>query len=112
MDNPHIGTDVLKYLDSIIPDTTDVRLLGEQELWRIQVTQVMRDARQLSGMTHEGIAAAIGKDVEWVKRVEDCNYLLTMDDFVGYMYGLRASFDLTVRLPNGEIIKLVNEPHG
>ena len=82
-----------------------MRVLGEQELRRIELTQLFRDARQLSGMTHEEIAAAIGKDVEWIKRLEDCNYSLTIDDFVAYMYGLKASFDLTVRLPNGETIK-------
>lgn len=106
MDNPHIGTDVLKYLDSIIPDTTLLRVLGEQELRHIQLTQLLRDVRKMSGMTHEQIAAAIDKDVEWVKQVEDCNYPLMVDDFVAYLYALNANFKITVSLPNGEAIKL------
>ena len=106
MDNPHKGSDVLKYLESIIPDTPEVQLLGEQELRRIELTQVLRDARKISGMTHEEIAEAIDKDVEWVKNVEDCNYPHTWDDFFAYMYALNANFEITVSLPNGEIIKL------
>lgn len=106
MDNPYKGSDVLKYLESIIPDTPEVQVLGEQEAMRIQLTQVIRDARKKTGMTHEEIALAIGKDVEWVKRVEDCNYPLMVDDFVAYLYALNANFEITVSLPNGEAIKL------
>lgn len=106
MDNLYKGSDVLKYLESIIPDTPEVQLLGEQEAMRIELTQVLRDARKKTGMTHSEIAAAINKDVEWVKRVEDYNYPLVVDDFVAYMYALKANFDLTVKLPNGETVKL------
>jgi ribosome-binding protein aMBF1 (putative translation factor) len=105
MNNPHLGADVLKYLDSIIPDTPEMQIVGEQEKMRIMLTQVLRDARFSSGMTHEQIAAAISKDVEWVKRVEDCNYPMNIDDFVVYMRALNASFEITVSLPNG-LIKL------
>ncbi|OKH32238.1 hypothetical protein NIES2101_40880 [Calothrix sp. HK-06] len=66
------------------------------------------DARLSSGMTHEQIAAAINKDVEWVFRVEDCNYSHTWDDFVTYMHALNANFEITVSLPNGSNVKLNN----
>lgn len=106
MNNPHKGTDVLKFLDSIIPNTPEMQILGEQEMMRIMLTQMLRDARKASGMTHEQIAAAINKDVEWVLRVEDCNYPMNVDDFVAYMRALNANFEVTVSLPNGSSIKL------
>lgn len=106
MNNPHFGADVLKFLDSIIPDTPEMRVLGEQEAMRIQLTQVLIDARSSSKMTQEQIAAAIGKDVDWVKYVEDCNHPMCVDDFVTYMRALGASFKITVNLPNGSSIKL------
>lgn len=106
MNNPHIGADTLKFLDEIIPDTPSMQVVGEQEAMRIQLTQVLRDARKISGMTHEEIAAAIDKDVEWVRHVEDCNHPHTWDDFVAYMRALNSDFEITVSLPNGSLIKL------
>lgn len=108
MNNPHLGADVLQFLNSVIPDTPEMRLIGEQEAMRIQLTQVLRDARKISGMTHEQIAAAVNKDIEWVKYVEDCNHPHTWDDFVTYIraLGVGASFEITVSLPNGSSVKL------
>ena len=106
MNNPHLGADALKFLDEIIPDTPSMQVVGEQEAMRIQLTQVLRDARKISGMTHEEIAAAIDKDVEWVRHVEDCNHPHTWDDFVTYVRALNANFEIMVSLPNGETIKL------
>lgn len=106
MNNPHLGADVLQYLDSIIPNTPEMKILGEQETIRIMLTQVLIDARKASGMTHEQIAVLIGKDVQWVKDVEDCNHPMKVDDFVAYTHALNANFEITVSLPNGSSIKL------
>lgn len=74
---------------------------------RIQLTQVLIDARSSSNMTQEQIAAAVNKDAEWVKYVEDCNHPMCVDDFVTYMRALNGtSFEITVNLPNGSSIKL------
>lgn len=104
--NPHFGADVLKFLDSIIPDTPEMQLVGELEAMRIQLTQVLIDARLSSNMTQEQIAAAVNKDVEWVKYVEDCNHPMCVDNFVTYMRALGASFEITVNLLNGSSVKL------
>lgn len=109
MNNPHLGADVLKFLNSIIPDTPEMQILGEQEAMRIMFTQMLIDARKSIGMTHEQIGAAINKDVEWVKRVEDCNYPMQIDDFVVYMRALNANFQITLNLPNGSAIKLSSD---
>ncbi len=106
MDNPHLGSDVLKFLQSIIPDTKEMRVLGEQEAMRIELTQMLKDAREASGMSYEEIASAIDKDVEWVKRAEDSNFSHSWDEFVAYIHALNASFELTLSLPNGQTIKL------
>lgn len=109
MNNPHLGADVLKYLDSIVPNTDVLQLVGEQEAMRIMFTQMLIDARSSCGMTHEQIAVAINKDVEWVKRVEDCNCPPMVEDFVTYMHALKANFEITVSLPNGSAIKLSSD---
>ncbi len=101
-----MGADVLKYLNSIIPDTPEMQLVGEQEAMRIQLTQVLIDARLSSNMTQEQIAAAVNKNVEWVEYVENCNYPMCVDDFVTYMRALGANFEIAVNLPNGSSIKL------
>ena len=106
MNNPHKSSDALKFLQSIIPDTKEMRVLGEQEAMRIELTQVLRDARKACLMSNEEIAAAIDKDVEWVQRTEDCNYVHTWDEFVAYLHGLNPSFEITVSLSNGQTIKL------
>ncbi|BAZ18776.1 XRE family transcriptional regulator (plasmid) [Calothrix sp. NIES-4071] len=106
MNNPHMGADVLKYLDSIIPDTPEMQLIAELEAMRIQLTQVLIDARLSSNITQEQIAAAVNKDVDWVKYVEDCNHSMCMDDFVTYMRALNSDFEITVNLLNGSSIKL------
>lgn len=106
MNNPHLGANVLKFLDSIIPDTPEMQLLGEQEAMRIQLTQILIDARSSSKMTQEQIAAAVNKDTDWVRYVEDCNHPMCVDDFVTYMRALGASFEITVSLPNASSVKL------
>ncbi|BAZ18779.1 XRE family transcriptional regulator (plasmid) [Calothrix sp. NIES-4071] len=83
-----------------------MQLIAELEAMRIQLTQLLRDARQASNMTQEQIAAAVNKDIEWVRYVEDCNHPMCVDDFVTYMRALGTSFELTVNLPNGCSIKL------
>lgn len=57
-------------------------------------------------MTQEQIAAAVNKDADWVKYVEDCNHPICVDDFVTYMRVLGACFEITVNLPNGSSVKL------
>lgn len=106
MNNPHLGTDVLKFLDSIIPDTPEMKVLGEQEAMRIQLTQLLIDARLSIGLTQEQIAAAVNKNIEWVKHMEDCNHPMKVDDFVAYISALNANFEITVSLPNGSSINL------
>lgn len=109
MNNPHLGADVLKYLDSIVPNTPELQLVGEQEAMRVMFTQMLIDTRLSSGMTHEQIAFSINKDVEWVKHVEDCNYSHTWDDFVTYMHALGAEFEIKLNLPNGSNVKLSSD---
>lgn len=51
--NPHLGTDVLKYLDSVISDTPEMQLIALTEAMRIQLNQVLIDARSSSQMMQE-----------------------------------------------------------
>lgn len=109
MTNPHLGSDAKAFLDSIIPDTTKLHILGQQEAMRIELTQILRDARKAAGLSHKEIADKVAHNVNWVKKAEDCNDVHTWDEFIAYMYALDANFEITVSLPNGQTIKLDSE---
>lgn len=57
--NPHLGGDAIAFLNSIIPDTPENRV--KQEAMRIELTQVLIDARKASGKSHVEIAEILGK---------------------------------------------------
>ncbi|MBD2772538.1 hypothetical protein ICL16_10735 [Iningainema sp. BLCCT55] len=70
---------------------------------RIELTQVLRDARKISGKTHVEIASILGKDPEWVRQAENCNYHHTWDEFIAYLYAVGANFELTVTVGKQQI---------
>lgn len=43
MVNPHLGGDALKHLESIIPDTHEMRLIGLIEACKIVIGELERD---------------------------------------------------------------------
>lgn len=101
--NPHRGSDALEFLKSIIPDTPENRRIQQQEAMRIELTQVLRDARKISGKTHAEIASILGKDPKWVKQAEDCNYEHSWDEFIAYLDAIGADFELTVTIGEQQI---------
>ncbi len=104
--NPHLGGDAIAFLNSIIPDTPENRVMQQQEAMRIELTQVLIDARKASGKSHAEIAEILGKKPSEVEKAENCNYPHTWDEFAAYLYALEAEFELTVTLPNGQKIAL------
>ncbi|MDS1346130.1 hypothetical protein [Planktothrix agardhii] len=47
--------DVLYFLEQIIPDTPEMQLIERQELFRLTLTQVMRNLRKKLGLTQQDI---------------------------------------------------------
>lgn len=104
--NPHVGSDAIGFLDSIIPNTPEMQVIGEQEAMRILLTQLLIDARKSSNLSHKEIADRIDKDENWLKKAENCNYAHTWDEFIAYLHALNADFEIEVSLPNSDTLKL------
>ncbi len=48
--NPHLGSDALAFIQGIVPDTPETRRVEQQELFRLALTQAMREIRKQAGL--------------------------------------------------------------
>lgn len=96
--NPHIGSDALAFLDSIIPDTPESRLAERQEIFRIALTQAMRDARKRTGLTQKQLAEKLGVGQSWVSKLESANNDHTFESVIAYLNALGADFEASILL--------------
>jgi transcriptional regulator with XRE-family HTH domain len=96
--NPHIGSDALAFLDSIIPDTPESRLAERQEIFRIALTQAMRDARKRVGLTQKQLAEKLGVGQSWVSKLESANNDHTFESVIAYLNALGADFEASILL--------------
>lgn len=96
--NPHIGSDALAFLDSIIPDTPESRLAERQEIFRIALTQAMRDARKRAGLTQKQLAEKLGVGQSWVSKLESANNDHTFESVIAYLNAVGADFEASILL--------------
>jgi transcriptional regulator with XRE-family HTH domain len=96
--NPHIGSDALAFLDSIIADTPENRLAERQEIFRIALTQAMRDARKQVGLTQKQLAEKLGVGQSWVSKLESANNDHTFESVIAYLNALGADFEASILL--------------
>jgi len=96
--NPHIGSDALAFLDSIIPDTPESRLAERQEIFRIALTQAMRDGRKRAGLTQKQLAEKLGVGQSWVSKLESANNDHTFESVMAYLNALGADFEASILL--------------
>jgi transcriptional regulator with XRE-family HTH domain len=96
--NPHIGSDALAFLDSIIPDTPENRLAERQEIFRIALTQAMRDARKRAGLTQKQLAEKLGVGQSWVSKLESANNDHTFESVIAYLNAFGADFEASILL--------------
>ncbi len=96
--NPHIGSDALAFLDSIIPDTPESRLAERQEIFRIALTQAMRDARKRAGLTQKELAQKLGVGQSWVSKLESANNDHTFESVIAYLNAFGADFEASILL--------------
>ncbi len=106
MTNPHVGNDALAFLKSITPDTSETRLAERQELFRIVLTQALRNLRVASGLTQEELASRLGVQESWVTELESANNDHTFESVLAYLSAMDADFELAI-LQNGEKVTTV-----
>ena len=106
MTNPHVGSDALAFLNSIIPDTPETRLAERQELFWIGLTQALRDIRKQAGLTQEELATRLGVQESWVSELESANNDHTFESVLAYLSAMDADFELAI-LQNGEKVTTV-----
>ena len=83
--NPHLGSDVLAFLDTIIPDTIETRRVEQQELFRLALTQAMREVGKQAGLTQEQLAERLGVGQSWVSKLENVNHDRTFESVITYL---------------------------
>ena len=96
--NSHIGSDALASLKSMIPDTPATRLIQRQEIFRIALTQAMRDARKRAGLTQKQLAEKLGVGQSWVSKLESANNDHTFESVIAYLNALGADFETSILL--------------
>lgn len=104
--NPHLGSDALAFLDSIIPDTPENSLAERQELFRIALTQAMRDVRKRVGLTQKELAEKLGVGQSWVSKLESANNDHTFESVIAYLNALDADFEVSILLKD-QMVKVV-----
>lgn len=104
--NPHIGSDVLAFLKEIIPDTPETRFVARRELFRISLTQALRNLRKRVGLTQEEVAARLGMKPSWVSKLESANNDHTFESVLAYLSVLESDFELSILL-KGEKVAVV-----
>lgn len=97
-DNPHIGSDALAFLESIVPDTPETRRVEKQEQFRIALTQAMRDLRNQVGLTQKELAQKLGIGQSWVSKLESANNDHTFESVLAYLDALGANFQASILL--------------
>ncbi len=101
--NPHLGSDALFFLNSVIPDTPFTGLAERQEIFRIALTQAMREVRQQKGLTQKQLAEKLGIGQSWVSKLESANNDHTFESVLKYLEALGADFEVTIIIDNQKL---------
>lgn len=104
--NQNNNRDVFTFLDDLIPDTPQNRLIERQELFRIALTQAMRNIRKRLGITQKELAQKLGVTQGWVSKLESANNDHTFESVLAYLDALTADFEATILL-NGQKIQVI-----
>lgn len=104
--NPHLGSDVLAFLDKIIPDIPETRRVEQQELFRLGLTQALRDIRNRAGINQEQLAQRLDVESSWVYQLENANSDRSIDSVIAYLDALGAKLEISLVL--GEEVISIN----
>jgi transcriptional regulator with XRE-family HTH domain len=98
--------EVLEFLESLIEDSPENRLVERQELFRIALSQAMKNIRNKVGVSQNEIAEKLGVTQSWISRLESANHDHTFESVMGYLSALDADLETSFFL-NGEKITTV-----
>lgn len=101
--NPHLGSDALAFLKSVIEDTPENRLVERQEIFRIALTQAMREVRKRKGLTQKQLASKLKVGQSWVSKLESANNDHTFESVIAYLTALEADFEAIILLEEQKI---------
>ena len=91
-----------------MPDTAETRYVERQELFRLALTQAMRQIRTKAGLTQEQLAERLGVEQSWIYTLESANHEHTFESVIAYLNVLGAKLELSLILA-GEIISVSQE---
>lgn len=105
-ENPHIGSDALAFLESIIPDTPEMQRVEKKERFRIALTQAMRDLRNQVGITQKELAQRLGIGQSWISKLENANNDHTFESVLDYLDVLGAELRASILLEGQEVLAI------
>lgn len=103
---------VLEWLDSVIPDTPEMRAIEREEVALIGLARTLRLARERAGLTQKDLAKRLGVSQSQVSKWENVNANHTLQSILKYLSGLgaeagqegAAELVLAVRATNGDYL--------
>jgi transcriptional regulator with XRE-family HTH domain len=104
--NHQPNPDVFEFLDDIVPDTPETQLVERQELFRIALTQAMRNLRKKLGITQKEVAQRLGVTQSWVSKLESANNDHTFESVLAYLNALSADFEASILLEGKTVTKI------
>lgn len=96
-ENPHLGDDVVDFLEDTLPDTDETRREGKKEALRLALTDAMRQVRKKEGLTQGEVADRLDVSQSWVSKLESANYDHQVESIVAYLDTLSADLGLSIR---------------
>lgn len=96
-DNPHVGDDVVDFLEDTLPDTDETRREEKKEALRLALTDAMRQVRKKEGLTQGEVADRLDVSQSWVSKLESVNYDHQIESIVAYLDTLSADLGLSIR---------------
>lgn len=105
-----ISGNAVNHLASVVGQDPETDLFLAQERLRVQVTDAMRQARQLKGLTQVDLASRMGISQGRVSRLESVDYDRRLDSVVAHLKAVGA--DLLVALRVDDTLIQVQSPEG
>lgn len=96
-ENPHLGDDVVDFLEDTLPDTDETRREGKKEALRLALTDAMRQVRKKEGLTQGEVADRLDVSQSWVSKLESANYDHQVESIIAYLDALSADLGLSIR---------------
>lgn len=102
-ENPHVGENVVDFLEDTLQETDETRREGKKEALRLALTDAMRRVRKEEGLTQADVAERLDVSQSWVSKLESANYDHQVESIVAYLDALNADLGLSIRTREGTI---------